>query len=191
MYLMMLIFFTVSNNSYASIGCAEWTIVTPGGSIVTHADSWKEKHGTCLKEKKGNKVYISKIIWWQYYEGNIIGKNVESYFIFNEKNKDVKNIDSEINLNKKIKKLKIGKSKSRKMTPQDGWILNWEYNLAKIRLKEKNIDEGIKKRFQEILKKYKDKIYDDGIVMYFKNIDEKVNEHNFTSTGLETPVRTK
>ena len=49
-----------------------------------------EKHGTCLKEKKGNKVYISKIIWWQYYEGNVIGKNEENFFIFNEKNKDVK-----------------------------------------------------------------------------------------------------
>ena len=133
-YLMMFTLLVLSKNSYATIGFAEWEIGTPGGSAVSHTDPWKEKHGTCLKEKKGDKVYVSKITWWQYYEGNVIGKNDKSYFIFNDKNKDVKNIDSEINLNKEIKELKMGKPLSRKMTPKDGWVLVWEYSLARIRL---------------------------------------------------------
>ena len=33
-----------------------------------------------------------------------------------------------------------------------------------------------KKILQETLKKYEDRIHDDGIVIYFKNIDKNVND---------------
>lgn len=174
LYVTMAMCFAISSNSYATIGAAEWRIVTPGGSIVSSSDPSKERHGTCLREREGNKVYVSEIIWWQYYEENVIGKNKKGYFIFDEKNKKVKKVDTKSGLNKEIKKLKLGNPKSIKMTPGDGWRLEWEYALAKVRLKDKNIDEGFKKKFQEILEIYEGTIYDDGTVLYFKNTGENL-----------------
>ncbi|MGA1824216.1 MAG: hypothetical protein ACMUIP_06075 [bacterium] len=55
-YLTIALCFTLCSNSYATIGNAEWRIVTPGGSIVSSSDPWKESHGTCLREIEGNKV---------------------------------------------------------------------------------------------------------------------------------------
>ena len=55
------------------------------------------------------------------------------------------------------------------------WII--AENHFEMSIKENNIDESTKKILQETLKKYGDKIYDDGIVIYFKNIDKKMNEH--------------
>ncbi|MGA1871414.1 MAG: hypothetical protein ACMUJM_23030 [bacterium] len=175
LYLTIALCFAISSNSYATIGVAEWRIVTPGGNIVSSSDPWKESHGTCLREREGNKVYVSEIIWWQYFEKKVIGKNKRGYFIFDEKNKKVKKIDTKSSLNKIIKGLKLGNPKSIKMTPADGWSLEWQYALAKTRLKDKNIDEGVKKRFQEILEIYEGRIYDDGTVLYFKNMGENLS----------------
>jgi hypothetical protein len=149
----------------ATIGVAEWQLVTPGGYKISHSDPWKAKHGTCLKQENGDKIYISKIDWWQYYEQHIIGKNKAHYFIFNERNQQVILIDSEKRFIKKIHNL--GNPISKKMLPYDGWNLIWQYKLAQIRLKERNLDQNHKRMFERTLRQYKGKVYDDGVVIYF------------------------
>jgi hypothetical protein len=158
---------------FATVGIAEWELVTPGGYKISHSDPWKDKHGTFLKQKNGDKIYISKIDWWQYYEENIIGKSESNYFIFNENNHHVILIDNEDHFIKKIQKLKLGKPKSKKMLPQDGWDLVWHYSLAKLRTNDNNVDQNQKKMLKETLKLYRGKVYDDGIVVYYIYIEKK------------------
>lgn len=168
---LVLLFFILLSSlttvAFATIGAAEWKLETPGGHVVSHSDSWKEKHGTCIKEKKGDKIFISKIVWWQYYEKTIVGETDSRYFIFDEEDQMRIFVENENEFKKVLKSLNVGKPLSKRMTPQDGWALVWQYSWAKARLKSGDLEKEQKKELEEIINAHKGKIYEKRRVIYY------------------------
>ena len=82
----------------ATIGAAEWQVVTPGGNRIVHLDPLKAKHGTCLIGGRGDdgrslgeaEVYVAQIHWWQYYPKKYVtGETDNGFFLFDEVSRSV------------------------------------------------------------------------------------------------------
>lgn len=110
----------------ATVGLAEWSLETPGGNHIGHFDPYAE-HGTVVisKEQEMPKLHVTRIERWLYYRGFVAGKAEHEFFLFNEKNKEVKRYSSKEQLDQAIKELKLGTAKSKWLTPQDGWEKTW------------------------------------------------------------------
>jgi hypothetical protein len=111
----------------AGVGLAEWTIETPGKNRIADSDLFANQ-GVCLHRpaKAGgvldNKaVCIPHIQWWIYFKGHVVGEAKQGFFLFDERSKKVQYFDSRANLDAGLKKLKLEKPLSKRLTPQDGW----------------------------------------------------------------------
>jgi hypothetical protein len=116
----------------ATVGMAEWDLKTPGTNVVCHADPFIAQHGTCLRptdKKRGvttdETVYVSRIEWWQYFKGHVVGKAQRGFFVFNETSKAVGYFDTEAGLQARLKQLHLDQPLTRRLTPADGWQLVW------------------------------------------------------------------
>ena len=166
--------FFSSNPVLATVGLAEWHLKTPGGNKIAHLDPWKEKHGTCLMTYgQTDKIFVSNIVWWQYFNDYIIGKTKDSFFIFQETKKETDFITNETSLHDKANKLSIGRPVSVKMTSQDGWNMVWDFGLAYQMKngKEYNaLSDDRKELIRNKLSKYKDRIFINDEIIYLKFI---------------------
>lgn len=116
----------------AGVGMAEWDLKTPGTNVVCHTDPFIAQHGTCLRpaEKKpgviaDETVYVSRIEWWQYFKGHVIGKAQRGFFVFNETSKAVGYVDTEAGLQARLQQLRLDQPLTRRLTSADGWQLVW------------------------------------------------------------------
>jgi len=141
------------NHAIATVGLAEWEIKTPGGHLISHIDPIKERYSTCLRKPDKTpglinqpEVYVSHLKWWQYYNGYVIGKGNKGYFIFNERSKKTEFFGTRTLLEQTIETRRLGSSRSKKMTPGDGWEMAWGGEFAKR-------DPSYKRKWDEGLKK--------------------------------------
>jgi hypothetical protein len=111
-----------------TVGMAEWDLKTPGTNVICHSDPFIERYGTCLRPADktpgaNETVYVAQIDWWQYFKGHVVGKAQRGFFVFNESTRAVRYFDTEEKVQAEIKKL--GGPLTRRLTPQDGWMLTW------------------------------------------------------------------
>ncbi len=118
--------------AWATAGMAEWELMTPGTNVICHCDPFIAQHGTCLRpadKKPGviadETVFVSRIEWWQYFPGHVVGKARKGFFIFNESAKSVVYYETEALLTARLKTLALGQPNTRRLTPRDGWQLTW------------------------------------------------------------------
>lgn len=174
--LFALYLFFSSNPVSGTIGLAEWHLKTPGGNKIAHADPWKEKHGTCLiTYGHPDKIYVSNIDWWQYFNDYIIGKTQNSFFLFKESEKTTAFVANETSLHAQARELNIGSPISIKMTPQDGWNMVWDFGLAyqmKNGKEYESLSDDQKELIRNKLRTYKDNTFIDGEIIYLKVINK-------------------
>lgn len=134
---------TLFNPILASVGLEEWHVATPGKNFLGHFDPFAD-HGTVIisRERDEPRLHVKQINRWQYYRGYVAGEADHQFFLFNERNKELKQFSSEQQLNDAIAQLKLGKAKSKWFTPKEGWEKTWgKVKNAKIKT-EKNDAQG-------------------------------------------------
>ncbi len=111
----------------AQIGLAEWTIKTPGKNFVADSDLFADQ-GVCLHRpaKPGGvldekAICVSHIQWWMYSGNHIVGKAKKGFFIFDERSRETRYYDNQVDLDAGMTELKLTKAASKRLTPQDGW----------------------------------------------------------------------
>jgi hypothetical protein len=86
----------------ATVGAAEWQVLTPGGNRILHSDPLKGRFGTCLVGGDGKdgrsladaEPLVAHILWWQYYRTYVAGQTMSGYFLFDEISRRVDWYDS-------------------------------------------------------------------------------------------------
>jgi hypothetical protein len=107
----------------ATAGLAEWTIVTPGGHLISHTDGWKETYGDCLRDDDGETVFVSHLKRWRYYTERVIGEADVGYFVFDEKTERVERFARERELLDAARE--FGNPRSPWLRGGDGWLEAW------------------------------------------------------------------
>ena len=130
-----------TDSAYATAGLAEWEITTPGGNSIAHIDPYIQEHGTCLLANGG--VVVSRLEWWNYYNGYVAGQTDTGFFLFNERTKQAQTFAKESELNIAVSALKLGNSTSKRLTAQDGWNQKWNAALRASCNPTAEFDKGI------------------------------------------------
>ncbi len=112
--------------AFSSVGLEEWHLQTPGKNYIGHFDPFTD-HETVIisRENEQPKLHVVRIERWQYLKGYVAGEADHLFFLFNEKNKETKQYQSEQQLNEALQQLKLGRAKDKWLTPRYGWEKNW------------------------------------------------------------------
>lgn len=107
----------------ATVGFAEWEVLTPGGNRISHIDGFKQRHGDCLRSE--SRVWVSHLTRWRYYEGLIIGENAGGFFVFDELREAAVLFDNEATWQRAVDDRDAGEPISPWLTGADGWREAW------------------------------------------------------------------
>lgn len=110
----------------ATVGLEEWQLQTPGKNYIGHFDPFAD-HGTVIVSRETDQptLHVVRIERWQYLKGYVAGEADHQFFLFNEKTKETKQYPSEQQLNEALQQLRLGRAKSKWLTPKYGWEKNW------------------------------------------------------------------
>lgn len=116
------------NQVSATVGFAEWRIVTPGGNIISHNDPWKSDYGDVLKadgESNPANFFITHLKRWQYYPQHVIGESRDGFFVLNESTQAIQHYSTESELMVVAAQDQLGTPTSEWLTGGDGWWEAW------------------------------------------------------------------
>jgi hypothetical protein len=88
--------------AWGTIGIAEWEISTPGGNKIGNNDGLPSNVHTAIYRDYST-IYVKSVQEYGFYEGVIIGKAEHSFFLFNEKTKEVNYFSTQEQLCSKVK----------------------------------------------------------------------------------------
>lgn len=120
------VFSVLKQPARATVGLAEWEIITPGGDRISYLDPLKEQHGVSLRSGTTDSlIYIDQIQWWQYYPGLVVGSARRGVFLFDEATSRVTYFKSEAQLKTELNRRQLKTPLSQRYRPQDGWNEVW------------------------------------------------------------------
>jgi hypothetical protein len=114
----------------ATVGLAEWEIVTPGGNRVAHTDTWKETEGDVIVngDPLHPRLLVSRVRRWQYVGGLIVGEagvdGATGWFVVDEASLQVTPFPSEEALRGELGARKLP-APTAWYTAGDGWAEAW------------------------------------------------------------------